>query len=333
MKLKLLILLLISASKTYSMESSECGLKEVPELRDIIVEAPCHEFIESWKINNGKLALLKSIATKKIADDKIALEGKVPVELLDFCNKLKKMISEIKLILGCKACSSNKQKFFLNLINKVQFYGKAYFTELELDYLNAIKEFKIYGLKTPIAYQTFCQSNQYSQTLLDGILLKELESATQDCKKLLTLALSLGADPNCMSDLSKSTALKICISKRSKKNMKMLIKAGAKINAKDRSGNTALTLAVGCDNKEIVKMLLDANADIDAQNEFGCTALIKAVMENREQVIQLLLKAGANINLKTMNGETALRIAQLTGRANLVKVLKEAEAKQYQIKK
>lgn len=68
MKLKfvsVLALLFMSMLNIYSMKNIEDKFKEVPELKDILVQMPSDEFIEAWKIATGKVGLLKSIATQK----------------------------------------------------------------------------------------------------------------------------------------------------------------------------------------------------------------------------------------------------------------------------
>lgn len=333
MKFKLvlvLVLLFMPTLNIYSMENIEDKLKEAPELKYIIPDMPSYEFIESWKIATGKLQSLKSIAGIRLGQRETDLEGKVPEELVEFCNKIKKMVIQIKLILACNTCSINKKTFFLNLVNNSNFYARPYFEELELKYFQAIEE---YPLTDPMDLALFYQNGKYQQSLLNGILFEEIKSADKDSKKLVKLALSLGADPNAMSTESNTSAMTLCACNSQRNIMKVLLKSGAHVNAKNTYGNTPLILAVEYGNKEIIKMLLDVSAGVNAQNIHGCTALMKAAWKGEAQLVRSLLDAGADISLKSISQETALNFAQLFGHQNIVNMLKEADSTKSESKK
>jgi hypothetical protein len=64
-----------------------------------------------------------------------------------------------------------------------------------------------------------------------------------------------------------------------------------------------------------IRLLLDAGAEIDAQDKNGATALHRAVRTRCSAATQLLLKAGANPTLKNKPGSTPFHLAvQNTGR-------------------
>ncbi len=72
-----------------------------------------------------------------------------------------------------------------------------------------------------------------------------------------------------------------------KKLVEKLIYYGANVNAKNRLGITPLMLAAERGDCGIIRMLLEAGADIDAQNVFGKIALNLANEENFEMISRL----------------------------------------------
>ncbi|MBQ9419396.1 MAG: ankyrin repeat domain-containing protein [Synergistaceae bacterium] len=91
------------------------------------------------------------------------------------------------------------------------------------------------------------------------------------------------------------------------KQIKLLIKEGAHVNASDETGNTALMSAAGFNsNVEVIRALLNAGADINASDKNGWTALMKAAWYNNNiEVIKILLDSEADINLRDVYGKTA----------------------------
>ena len=57
---------------------------------------------------------------------------------------------------------------------------------------------------------------------------------------------------------------------------------------------------------ENIKVLLDAGADVDARDEFGRTVLMWAAGNGTPENIKVLLDAGADLNVRTWEGGTAL---------------------------
>jgi ankyrin repeat protein len=85
----------------------------------------------------------------------------------------------------------------------------------------------------------------------------------------------------------------------------MLLKAGAKSNAKDIDGSTALMEAAEIGGKEVAELLLNAGADIDAKDEEGSTALMMAALKGHQSMVELLLDRGADVHVKNKKGSTA----------------------------
>jgi serine/threonine-protein phosphatase 6 regulatory ankyrin repeat subunit B len=67
------------------------------------------------------------------------------------------------------------------------------------------------------------------------------------------------------------------------------------VNAKteDERGGIALMMAAGYGQSDIVKLLLDAGADVNAQDVRGRTASMWAEKKGHTELVELLKKAGA----------------------------------------
>ena len=83
---------------------------------------------------------------------------------------------------------------------------------------------------------------------------------------------------------------------------------GGNPNAVSRFGDPLLYLAVGRQGGvEVTKILIKAGAKINAQSKSGITALTSAASWcNAEEVI-LLIQGGADVNLKGKNGRTPIQ--------------------------
>lgn len=151
--------------------------------------------------------------------------------------------------------------------------------------------------------------------------------------------LDLGADPSAsggwppQSCLHKAIAYENTEPERRLTAVKMLLDAGADINAVDENGDTPLHLAAAFGENLVVAELLGRGAKVDTYNEQGNTPLIRALMNNRAvdididsdlpeeeqqslqaaekmQTLNLLMTAGANVNLASQKeGFTPLMLA------------------------
>jgi ankyrin repeat protein len=73
----------------------------------------------------------------------------------------------------------------------------------------------------------------------------------------------------------------------------------------------------------VVKLLLNAGADVEAKDADGYFALFIAAQEGHPKVVKLLLDAGADKD-KTANGQTSLSIATNNGHTEVVQLLLDA---------
>jgi ankyrin repeat protein len=91
--------------------------------------------------------------------------------------------------------------------------------------------------------------------------------------------------------------------------VRLLLEAGAAVDARDAKSATALAGVAFRDELEIAHQLLAAGADVDAANDMGRTPLMFAVMFGRRAMVDLLLEAGADPRRADGEGKTALDLA------------------------
>ncbi len=124
------------------------------------------------------------------------------------------------------------------------------------------------------------------------------------------------------------TALILAAERNFATSLEMLIKAGARVNAKSgKNALTALGRAAAAGAEQAVFQLIKANADVNLPGKDGEPPLLHAARAGYTPIIQLLLGQGANVNAQsTETGNTALMLAANLGYADIVDLLLTAGA-------
>jgi rhodanese-related sulfurtransferase len=91
---------------------------------------------------------------------------------------------------------------------------------------------------------------------------------------------------------------------------RMLIAAGAQVNARNADGNNALWLACVGGHLEMIDTLVETGIDIDNRNDNGATPLMYAASSGKATVVERLLARGADVTPETLDGFSALDLAQ-----------------------
>jgi len=107
--------------------------------------------------------------------------------------------------------------------------------------------------------------------------------------------------------------------------MKLLLKAGAKVDAPDHHGVTLLA-STGYFDPGVVSILLDAGTDPNATDLAGATPLMRASGYGLKQTVQLLIEHHADVNRKDAKGRTALMHAAAGRKSDAIPLLLESGA-------
>ena len=167
----------------------------------------------------------------------------------------------------------------------------------------------------------------FTAALLSAVTLIAAESPLADAamrgdKEAVRSLLKQKTDVNAAQG-DGSTALHWAAYRDDSELAKMLITAGADVNAKTRLGEqTPLFMAAKNGNTAILALMLDAKADVNTTTSNGTTPLMLAAASGSADAVKLLLDRGANPNAKDVtNNQTALMFAASAGRADVVKLL------------
>ncbi|CEO97738.1 hypothetical protein PBRA_005852 [Plasmodiophora brassicae] len=158
-----------------------------------------------------------------------------------------------------------------------------------------------------------------------GDTLLHLAVRTRDATLVETL-LASSADPNARN-ASGTTLLSVAAQKGLAAICKLLIQFGADVNAADTQDDeaTATPLHSACrgKNPDIARMLLHAGANVNAVDKFHNTPLHVAVRRNRATLVSILIQDGflLNIGATDARGRTALIVAAESGSAEIARAL------------
>lgn len=135
----------------------------------------------------------------------------------------------------------------------------------------------------------------------------------------MRILLDAGADVNAKNALSVSPML-WCAGDLEK--VRLLVSKGADVNARSKQNQTPLLIAATHDGaSEIVKLLLDKGADASARGFMNTTALLSATYANDTAIVKLLLQKRVDVNAKDVTGQTALMNAASYGNAEVARML------------
>lgn len=141
--------------------------------------------------------------------------------------------------------------------------------------------------------------------------------------EILCKLITAGADLNSQTAFSLTTPLHLAAWKNNIPAARLLIDAGANINAKDIRHERPLHAAARMGNVAMVQLLLDKGAKVDAESTTKATALHYATYFGHDEVVVLLLNHGANPEARTDSSGTSLHVAAYLGLDDIVATLIE----------
>lgn len=192
----------------------------------------------------------------------------------------------------------------------------------------------VIGFENADLYQQL-RLNKYSINTPDSLGRSPLHWAViQGNVSAVAAFLAHGAFPNSRDKEQMTPLLNLCQSPQSSQAAcaRVLIDAGADVDARDTWGRTALRVAVGFTSTslEFIELLLDKGADVNARDIYNQTPLLKSIRGN-PGTTQLLLKHEASTEVRDTYGNTPLSEAIYRNSAEQLKLLLKYGAKTDQL--
>jgi hypothetical protein len=136
--------------------------------------------------------------------------------------------------------------------------------------------------------------------------------------------LAKGADPEA-TDTDGNTLLMLAVRERDAAMTDLLLRARAKVNARNLRDETPLMLAAWSRCEPCVEMLLERDALID-NPAAPWTPLHYAAHQGDARIVARLLQAGARVDARSANGTTPLMMGAMSGVPDVAKALMKAGA-------
>ncbi len=114
--------------------------------------------------------------------------------------------------------------------------------------------------------------------------------------------------------------------------LRMTLSHGADLRSVKRYGGTALIPTAERGHVETVRTLIEAGTEIDQSNNLGWTALLEAIIlsdggPRYVEIVRLLLYAGADVDLADNDGVSPLGHAEARSYSEIADILEKAGAK------
>ncbi len=111
-------------------------------------------------------------------------------------------------------------------------------------------------------------------------------------------------------------------SDENRETVKLLLDAGADIEAKTEDGETPYTLSIRNSNSDVARYLLQRGADDRVGDELARKLVFDAASNSRPGALTLLIEKGFNLDIRDEKGKTPLFYAARSGAGNVKLLLK-----------
>lgn len=118
------------------------------------------------------------------------------------------------------------------------------------------------------------------------------------------------------------TALAYAARSCHEETLKLLLSVKPDVNGRP-TGKTPLSMAAsgGCESS--VRLLLDAGANVNATDDQGATALMEAANVGLVPIVQLLLDKGADMEIRNKDGQNAWLIAAMGQKLDVIAIFRK----------
>ena len=122
-------------------------------------------------------------------------------------------------------------------------------------------------------------------------------ATTKGLPRMCEILLAEGADANIPTTVDGAVALHNAAYNGFAACARLLLRAGADVNARGNNGNTPLHIASQHGHVHTAKLLIAAGANIEARTQEGTTPLRRALANGHRELALTLLRAGAPITV------------------------------------
>ncbi|XP_055848375.1 alpha-latrotoxin-Lhe1a-like [Episyrphus balteatus] len=308
-------LLQTAIEKGYIQIVENC-LKTSPNAKSVLINVP------------NKSSSLLHIAVKKKQYDitEMLIKYEANVNAIDDKEKTPMYyatengdLKTLKLLLANKASVTNCQGLLINAVKR----GNKEMVNLLLNHKVNIKDMDVLG-RTALH---FCALTEVDDCLDSILCLEIIRKFIKNGKvqvnavkvQIAKILLAAGADVNAIAKDGKTTLHYACL-KGYYNMVQLLFENNAKMFA-DESGALPIHLSAYSGDVDILKVLIGKGADVNAKTKDGWTAVHFATHEVQIEFLEYLLNNGANIDAKEENGSTALHIAAKSDYHDFVELL------------
>jgi ankyrin repeat protein len=135
--------------------------------------------------------------------------------------------------------------------------------------------------------------------------------------------IAAGADLKVQDPRGSSGMVDLAIMSGDREMVRMLLEAGAALDARDNTGRTALFVAAQTGDPEMVRMVLARRVDVNARSRTpSTTPLVVAVQAGSAEIVRLLLQAGADPNVTDHYGKSPAVYANEANRPDIAELLR-----------